>query len=79
MQERTFIRDTKRFYRTTDGDTFDQIALGFYGRTAGVTEALATANPDIMATHRGLFASGTLVHLPDLPALTTAAPVRLFS
>jgi phage tail protein X len=46
------------------GDTVDAICWRFYGRTAGVTEAVLEANPGL-ADHGTTIPHGTQVTLPD--------------
>lgn len=54
------------------GDTVDAICWRVYGRTAGVTEAVLTANPGL-AEFGAVLPHGTLVTLPDV---TPQAPER---
>lgn len=51
------------------GDTVDAICWRYYGRTAGVTEAVLEANPGL-AEQGAIIPHGTAVHLPDVPAST---------
>lgn len=48
------------------GDTVDLICWRFYGRTAGVTEAVLLANPGL-ADLGPVLPHGTPVTLPDAP------------
>jgi phage tail protein X len=60
--------------RTMDGDTADQIALRIYGVTAGATEALLDANPNL-ATLGAVLPVGVVVMLPELAPTLAASPV----
>ncbi|MFU3873508.1 tail protein X [Pseudomonas aeruginosa] len=46
------------------GDTVDSLCWQYYGRTAGVTEAVLDANPGL-ADQGPIIPHGTLVTLPD--------------
>ena len=46
------------------GDTVDAICWRYYGRTAGVTEAVLEANPGL-ADHGPIVPHGTQVSLPE--------------
>lgn len=46
------------------GDTVDAICWRYYGRTAGVTEAVLEANPGL-ADHGPIIPHGTRVNLPE--------------
>ena len=48
------------------GDTVDSICWSYYGRTAGVTEAVLDANQGL-ADEVQPFRAGLVIHLPDLP------------
>ena len=50
--------------RSIQNDTVDALCWRFYGRTAGVTEAVLEANPGL-ADFGPLLPQGTLVVLPD--------------
>lgn len=61
-------------------DTVDAIAWRYYGKTAGVVEAILQANPGL-ADHGPLLAMGTAVTLPDLTtaeATTTKTLINLW-
>lgn len=60
-----------------DGDVVDQIALTYYGRTAGATEALLDANPHL-ADLPARLPAGVRVVLPDLPPTPVKTRVRLW-
>lgn len=60
-----------------DGDMVDQIAAEAYGRTAGATEALLDANPHL-ATLPARLPAGTLIDLPDIPALAATRTIKLW-
>jgi phage tail protein X len=62
---------------TRQGDVVDQIALEFYGRTAGAAEAVLDANPHLAALPATLPAGVTVI-LPELAATPVAARVRLW-
>ena len=49
---------------TNQGDTVDAICWRYYGRTAGVTEAVLDANPGL-ADLGPVIPHGTAVTLPD--------------
>lgn len=50
--------------RARQGDTVDLICWRYYGRTAGVTEAVLSANPGL-AEFGPVVPHGFLVELPD--------------
>lgn len=50
--------------RSIQGDTVDRICQRVYGRTAGVTEQVLTANPGL-ADLGPILPMGTLLTLPD--------------
>jgi phage tail protein X len=58
--------------RTQQNDTVDALCWRYYGRTAGVVEAVLDANPGL-ADKGPVLPSGLLVTLPELQA---AAPER---
>lgn len=65
-------------YLTRDGDMIDAIAWTHYGRTAGATEAILAANPDLEARGPKLPA-GIEILLPELaPAEAPTGRVRLW-
>ncbi len=49
--------------RAQQGDTVDEICLRYYGRTAGVTEAVYEANPGL-CDGSPLLTAGQVVYLP---------------
>jgi len=64
-------------YRTKDGDMLDWICSKHYGRTSGAVEAVLEANPGL-ADLGPVYAAGTLILLPELPAAESAATVKLW-
>ena len=65
-------------YRTRDGDPLDAVCGAFYGREAGIVEAVLEANPGLAELGPSLPAD-TLVTLPDLPCpLETIETVKLW-
>lgn len=62
---------------TRDGDMIDALALDAYGRTAGATEAVLTANPHLAGLPARLPA-GLVVILPDIAPANVAPTVRLW-
>lgn len=50
--------------RSVQGDTIDSICYRIYGYTAGVTEQVLTANPQLI-TIGPVLPRGTLLTLPD--------------
>lgn len=52
--------------RSVQGDTIDLICHRYFGRTAGVTEAVIKANPGLSELSP-ILPSATLVTLPDVP------------
>jgi phage tail protein X len=50
--------------RAQQGDTVDAICWRYYGRTAGVTEAVLLANPGL-AEFGPVIPHGTLISLPE--------------
>jgi len=58
--------------RTKQNDTVDAICWRFYGRTAGVTEAVLEANPGL-AEHGPILPQGLVVNMPEAQ---TSAPQR---
>ncbi|MGY4638155.1 tail protein X [Pseudomonas sp. TE24901] len=58
--------------RTNQGDTVDALCWRFYGRTAGVTEAVLEANPGL-ADHGPILPQGLVVNMPEAQ---TSAPQR---
>lgn len=50
--------------RAIEGDTVDQICMRYFGRTAGVTEAVYENNPGL-AELGPVLPRGTLVRLPQ--------------
>ncbi|MHA3078826.1 tail protein X [Acinetobacter sp. ANC 5502] len=49
------------------GDTIDLICWRYYGRTAGIVEAVLEANP-FLSEQAPILELGTPIFLPDLPA-----------
>lgn len=49
------------------GDTIDLICWRYYGRTAGIVEAVLEANP-LLSEQEPILELGTRIFLPDLPA-----------
>lgn len=60
------------------GDTVDLICHRHYGRTAGVTEAVYTANPGL-AELGAVLPLGTPVVLPDLTTQSTETTRQLIN
>ena len=58
--------------RTNQNDTVDTLCWRFYGRTAGVTEAVLEANPGL-ADHGPILPQGLVVNMPEAQ---TSAPQR---
>ncbi|WGT26148.1 tail protein X [Pseudomonas marginalis] len=58
--------------RTNQNDTVDALCWQFYGRTAGVTEAVLEANPGL-ADHGPILPQGLVVNMPEAQ---TSAPQR---
>ena len=54
------------------GDTVDSLCWQYYGRTAGVTEAVLEANPGL-ADHGPILPQGLVVNMPEAQA---SAPQR---
>lgn len=50
--------------RTNQNDTVDALCWRFYGRTAGVTEAVLKANPGL-ADHGPILPLGLVVNMPE--------------
>ena len=58
--------------RANQNDTVDALCWRFYGRTAGVTEAVLEANPGL-ADHGPILPQGLAI---DMPEAQTSAPQR---
>lgn len=58
--------------RANQNDTVDALCWRFYGRTAGVTEAVLEANPGL-ADHSPILPQGLVVNMPEAQA---SAPQR---
>ena len=58
--------------RANQNDTVDVLCWRFYGRTAGVTEAVLEANPGL-ADHGPILPQGLVVNMPEVQ---TSAPQR---
>ncbi|MNG34571.1 Phage Tail Protein X [compost metagenome] len=58
--------------RAYQNDTVDALCWRFYGRTAGVTEAVLEANPGL-ADHGPILPQGLIVNMPEAQA---SAPQR---
>ncbi|AVJ23961.1 MULTISPECIES: tail protein X [Pseudomonas] len=58
--------------RTNQNDTVDALCWRFYGRTAGVTEAVLEANPGL-ADYGPILPHGLVVNMPEAQ---TSAPQR---
>ncbi|MBA5956192.1 phage tail protein [Pseudomonas lactis] len=58
--------------RTNQNETVDALCWRFYGRTAGVTEAVLEANPGL-ADHGPILPQGLTVSMPEAK---TSAPQR---
>lgn len=55
--------------RANQNDTVDALCWRFYGRTAGVTEAVLEANPGL-ADHGPILPQGLVVNMPEAQAST---------
>jgi len=65
-----------RIYTTRQGETVDLACLSHYGRTAGVVEAVLSANPGLSS--RGpILPLDTEILMPDMPSVS--AERRLIS
>lgn len=58
--------------RTNQNDTVDALCWRFYGRTAGVTEAVLDTNPGL-ADHGPILPQGLVVNMPEAQ---TSVPQR---
>lgn len=58
--------------RANQNDTVDALCWRFYGRTAGVTEAVLEANPGL-ADHGPILPQGLVVNMPEAQS---SAPQR---
>lgn len=58
--------------RTNQNDTVDALCWRFYGRTAGITEAVLEANPGL-ADYGPILPQGLVVNMPEAQA---SAPQR---
>ncbi len=58
-------------------DTVDELCWRYYGRTAGVTEAVLEANPGLCDSGP-LLSAGQVVYLPELPPPTQRETVQLW-
>lgn len=63
--------------RAIQGDTADRICHRYYGRTAGVTEAVLEANPGL-AKLGPVLPMGTPVKMPAVEAKQTKQTVALW-
>lgn len=59
------------------GDTLDLLCVRYYGRTAGVVEAVLQANPGLSALGV-ILPHGTAVDLPDVDTSPTAETLNLW-
>ncbi|MBP2227535.1 phage tail protein X [Azospirillum agricola] len=64
-------------YVSKAGDTADGIAWKRYGARSGTVEALLDANPGL-ADQGAVLPAGLLVTLPDPPAETARAVIRIW-
>lgn len=63
---------------TKAGDMIDEIAYRTYGWRPGAIEAILEANPGL-CEHPPLLPAGLVIEMPELPALSAAAPsIRLW-
>ncbi|WP_163833324.1 tail protein X [Spartinivicinus ruber] len=53
--------------RTVSGQTLDEIAWRFYGKTTGCVELILEANPNL-SKQPTILPSGLIIQLPDIPA-----------
>lgn len=56
-------------YLTNEQDRLDRICAKFYGKTAGVVEAILEINPNL-ADYGSYFPAGVAIELPPLETLT---------
>lgn len=63
--------------RAIQGDTVDRICYRYYGRTAGVTEAVLKANPGL-AKLGPILPMGTRVKMPAVEAKPTKQTIALW-
>ncbi|RHW21687.1 tail protein X [Pseudomonas jilinensis] len=63
--------------RALQNDTVDAICWRYYGRTAGVTEAVLEANPGL-ADQGAVLPMGYLVTLPDQPRQAEQQAINLW-
>lgn len=63
--------------RTSDGDRLDTLCFRHYGNLTGTVEAVVAANPGLAKAPQP-FASGVIIHLPDLP-VKTRKQIQLWS
>lgn len=59
------------------GDTLDQICIRYYSRTAGVFEAVLSANPGL-AELGAVLPYGTEIELPDVQSSAVSDTVNLW-
>jgi phage tail protein X len=64
-------------YRTRDGDVLDLICWQHYGLQAGAVEVVLDANPGL-ADLGPIYATGTLITLPDLDTPAPEPLLRLW-
>ncbi|WP_420864440.1 tail protein X [Zooshikella ganghwensis] len=64
-------------YRTTQGQTLDEIAWRYYGHTDTVVENILEANPGL-AKLPTILPSGTIINLPDIPKQSMKPQVKLW-
>lgn len=59
------------------GDTVDELCQRYYGRTAGVTEAVLEANPGLCEGPPQLTA-GQIVYMPDIASAAQDETIQLW-
>ena len=63
--------------RSIQGDTIDLICYRYYGKTAGVTEQVIEANPELVNIGPEL-PNGTEVYLPEQTATAEKTTISLW-
>lgn len=64
-------------YRTVEGQTLDEVAWRFYGKTTGCVELILEANPGL-SKQAPILPSGLIIHLPEIPASHEKPQVQLW-
>jgi len=63
--------------RSVQGDTIDLICFRYYGKTAGVTEQVIEANPELVNIGP-ILPNGTEVYLPEQTATAERTMISLW-